>query len=84
MSLEDAEKRLAEKVCRIHDFLTSLDKADQATFARWVKEVKPAGWIARIVTADGKRVNEKTLKRHLDGQCLCPPETPHKGAYRGA
>ena len=44
-------------------------------------------WVARVelgVTADGKRVNEKTLKRHLDGQCLCPPESPHRGVYRAS
>jgi len=84
MSLADAEKRLAEKVCRFQDFLDTLDKNDKATFARWVGEHRPAGWIARIVTADGKRLNEKTLKRHLEGQCLCPEGNPHKGAYRAS
>ena len=85
MSLKDAEQRLEQVfTCKFVDFHNSLDKDDKATFTTWVASLRPAGWISRVVTADGKHLNEKTLKRHLDGQCKCPDETPHKGAYRGA
>ena len=85
MSLRDAEKRIEQSsTCRFADFLKSLDKDDTATLKSWSELQKPAGWIARVVTADGKKLNEKTLKRHLDGQCQCPDESTHKGAYRVA
>lgn len=85
MSLKDAEQRLEQAAtCKIVAFLESLDKTDLSTFASWLASKKPAGWIARVVAADGKLVNEKTLKRHLDGNCNCPAETLHKGVYRVA
>jgi len=85
MSLKDAEQRLEQTVtCKIVTFIGSLDKSDKATLAEWFSARKPAGWIARVVSADGKFVNEKTLKRHLDGECCCPAETSYKGAYRVA
>jgi hypothetical protein len=85
MSLRDAEKRLSRTAtCRIVSFLSELDKEDKATVVEWFAEKKPAFWIARVASADGKSLNEKTLKRHLDGDCCCPAGTPHKGAYRVA
>ena len=85
MSLKDAEQRLEQVfTCKFVDFYNVLDKPDKATFTTWVEAVRPAGWISRVVTADGKHLNEKTLKRHLDGQCKCPDDTAHKGTYRGA
>ena len=85
MSLKDAEQRLEQVfTCKFVDFYEGLDKADKATFTSWVEAQRPAGWISRVVTADGKHLNEKTLKRHLDGQCKCPETAELKGAYRGA
>jgi hypothetical protein len=85
MSLKDAEKRLEQTAtCKVVAFVESLDKDDLATFAAWVAGKKPAGWIARVIAADGKLINEKTLKRHLDGNCQCPATMLHKGAYRVA
>jgi hypothetical protein len=85
MSLKDAEQRLEQVfTCKFVDFYDALDKDDKSTFSKWLADIKPAGWISRVVTADGKHLNEKTLKRHLDGHCKCPETAPHKGAYRGA
>lgn len=82
MSLRQAQKSLEKIVlCKFSTFLSDLDKDDVACLNEWVKERKPAGWIARVVKADGKHLNEKTLKRHLDGQCNCPSGTTLKGAY---
>lgn len=85
MSLREAEQRLSKVVtCKVITFLDGLDADDKKTVVQWFKEGKPSFWIARVATADGKPLNEKTLKRHLDGDCCCPAGTPHKGAYRVA
>jgi len=85
MSLRDAEKRLERvTLCKIANFINGLDAADKKTVVEWFAAKKPAFWIARVASADGKPLNEKTLKRHLDGDCCCPAGTPHKGAYLDA
>lgn len=85
MSLSEAESRLlGNKQCRISDFLAGLDKADSATFDRWVSERRTASWITRIANADGLRLNEKTVKKHLEGLCMCPPSARHRGVYGGS
>lgn len=82
MALKDAELRLAQTTaCKFADIYAALDKDDKETFTQWVSAQRPAGWIARVMTADGRHMNEKTLKRHLDGHCKCPEKTPHRGAY---
>ena len=85
MSLRDAAERIEQAAtCKVIDFLKGLDKADTTTLTGWIADRKPAGWISRVITADGRNLNEKTLKRHLDGLCHCPDGTDHKGAYRVA
>lgn len=84
MSLREAQGRLHPvQTCKFYSFWHTLDEDDQAVIQEWVASEKPAGWIARIIRADGKILNEKTLKRHLDGVCLCPVDTILRGAYRG-
>ena len=82
MALKDAEQRLAQSTsCKFADFISSLDKDDSKTLAEWISAQRPAGWIARVVSADGRPLNEKTVKRHLDGHCKCPVTSLHRGAY---
>jgi hypothetical protein len=83
MSLRQTQQRLEQTICcKVVAFLDGLEKDDLACITEWIQDRKPAGWISRVVKADGKQLNEKTLKRHLDGQCNCPDETKMKGIYR--
>jgi len=81
MSLADAEKRASERTCRFIEFFDLLDKDDQATLSRWLDDKKPIGWIARVASSDGKRLNDKTLSRHLKDGCGCPAKTKYKDSY---
>ena len=83
MSLQDAAKRLEQTTtCKVVSFVESLDKDDRSTFTNWLADRRKAGWIARVIAVDGNHlINEKTLKRHLDGICPCPDGTEHKGLY---
>lgn len=83
MALKDAEQRIKQNsVCRFAEFLSGLDKDDKATVASWISAKKPAGWMARVIIADGhKVVSDKSVKRHIDGICVCPDGTEYKGAY---
>ena len=81
MSLADAEKRESERTCRFIEFFDSLEKDDQETLARWLNDKKPSGWIARVASSDGKRLNDKTLSGHLKDGCGCPKGTKFKDSY---
>ena len=82
MTLRQAQQLVVKtSYCRGFTFIESLDKDDLAVFNEWIKDKKPAGFIARVVKADGRFLHEKTMKRHLDGQCHCPDKTKFKGVY---
>jgi hypothetical protein len=84
MSLRQAQQQLeqASAHCKFVSFYQGLDKDDKSVFDEWVSEKKPAGWISRVVKAGGLFINEKTLKRHLDGVCHCPEGTAQRGVYQ--
>lgn len=83
MSLRQAQLRLEQKQsCRFSVVYEAFDKEDKATVDEWVKEKRASGWIARVVSADGNTISEKTVKKHLDGACCCLAEAKHRGAYR--
>ena len=82
MPLRRAQERLQQgSACKVIALITPLPKDDIEVFNEWVEARKPAGWIARVLISDGIPCGEKTVKRHLDGLCNCPPETKWKGAY---
>ena len=83
MSLRATQLRLEQKQsCRFSNVYEAFDKDDKAVVDSWVNEQKPSGWIARVISADGVAINEKTVKKHLDGACCCPSENQLRGAYR--
>jgi hypothetical protein len=83
MSLKQAQERLEQaNNCRAFTVFNGFDKEDAAVLSEWIAERRAVGFIARIISADGVLINEKTVSRHIHGVCCCPDGTTYKGAYR--
>ena len=83
MSLKEARERLtAENVCKFTTVYRSLDDEDKQTFQEWCGEKQTPHWLFTACRVAGVRVAEKTMRRHLQGWCDCPPGTELKGIYR--
>lgn len=82
MSLKEARARLAaEMICQFAVVYRQLDDEDKETFNQWVGEHQTPHWMYTACRVDGVKVAEKTMRKHLQGWCNCPPETELKGVY---
>lgn len=85
MSLKAAQESIANgHVCQFVTVYRHLDDDDRKTLNEWVGEIQTPHWIFVACSVAGVRVAEKTLRKHLQGYCHCPPGTELKGVYRVA
>ena len=82
MSLRQAQERLEKSTqCRFSLLVDTLDKDDKAVLKEWIAEGKAGNWISRVLRIEGLVVNDKTVRRHLEGICQCPDNAEFRGAY---
>ena len=83
MSLRKAQERLEQSEhCRFSIVYESLDKDDRAVISEWIAENRNPNWIARVMRIEGIVLNDKTIRRHLEGVCHCSEDAELRGAYR--
>jgi hypothetical protein len=85
MALRDAGKQAEEKMnrpCRVITFFRELDDDDKAVFTSWIDTGKTPSWISTVARSDGKAINDKTVRLHLEGSCTCKGDQLFYGVRR--
>ena len=85
MKLSEAEAQTVKAIaCKAGVIFAGLEPDDAETVNQWMKERRPANWIATVFKTAGISVHDKTIRDHMKGQCQCADGSLHKGILNGS